>query len=419
MKTIKKTISIVLCVILIIAGCSPATLSQTEKNSLFLLRYRLPLIVREEAIANFKFPPFSEANITDIDDTGSYQFDLRDKDVSHIDFSKYQEELRYVLFSPATIWPESLPGGFDPQQIMEYGKNPGLGVRDLHDLGITGEGVRIAIIDQALMAGHIEYSDNLMFYERINSIDEFATIHGGGVTSIATGQTTGVAPGAQVFYIATSFGRRTQPDGPVEDMLENMAICIERIIEINSHLPKDQRIRVISISRGFDTTEPEGVRIKEVIDLATSKGIFVITTSTMENYNFQLMGLGREMQSDPDDLSSYGPGLFWYENADFVARRYDRMLYVPMDARTTASFMGEDYYGFCANTGLSWACPWLAGMFALCLQVNPDLEIQEFIDLAFETGSELEADWGDETVQLKVIVNPAKLIEAVANEPLY
>ena len=33
---------------------------------------------------------------------------------------------------------------------MENGKNPGLGIRALHGQGITGEGVSVAIIDEAI-----------------------------------------------------------------------------------------------------------------------------------------------------------------------------------------------------------------------------------------------------------------------------
>lgn len=44
---------------------------------------------------------------------------------------------------------------------MESCKNPGLGIRQLHEQGFTGKGVNMAIIDQPL-GMHQEYADNLI-----------------------------------------------------------------------------------------------------------------------------------------------------------------------------------------------------------------------------------------------------------------
>ena len=43
--------------------------------------------------------------------------------------------------------------------ILEAGKNPGLGVRALHDEGVTGKGVNVAIIDQNLLLDHPEFAE--------------------------------------------------------------------------------------------------------------------------------------------------------------------------------------------------------------------------------------------------------------------
>ena len=47
---------------------------------------------------------------------------------------------------------------------MEIHKNPGLNVRLLHEHGIDGTGISMAIIDQTL-SPHNEYNDNLVYYE--------------------------------------------------------------------------------------------------------------------------------------------------------------------------------------------------------------------------------------------------------------
>jgi subtilisin family serine protease len=92
---------------------------------------------------------------------------------------------------------------------MELGKNPGFDLDKLHSSGITGKGVSIAIIDQALLVDHEEYKDNLKMYEEIHwpsDKNDQAQMHGSAVTSIAVGKTVGVAPGADLYYIAEQHG---------------------------------------------------------------------------------------------------------------------------------------------------------------------------------------------------------------------
>lgn len=83
------------------------------------------------------------------------------KDLNKIDIQKILDAFPYVDFNTDTVWPEDLPVCYDPSAIMEAGKNPGLGVRSLHEQDITGKGVSIAIFDQTLLTGHSEYKDNL------------------------------------------------------------------------------------------------------------------------------------------------------------------------------------------------------------------------------------------------------------------
>lgn len=84
---------------------------------------------------------------------------------------------------------------------MELGKNPGLEIRELHKLGITGKGIGIGVIDQALLVDHVEYKEQLKLYEEIHSIDENAVMHGpADGASIAVGKSVGVAP-KRIFII--------------------------------------------------------------------------------------------------------------------------------------------------------------------------------------------------------------------------
>ena len=49
----------------------------------------------------------------------------------------------------------------------------------------------------------------------------------------------------------------------------------------------------------------------------------------------------------------------------------------PIDHRTTASDKEKDVYTFWTRGGLSWGAPYIAGVVALGLQVNPDLSVDQ------------------------------------------
>lgn len=336
--------------------------------------------------------------------------DLRGSDASGLDLTDESESLNRVTFDYSTVWPEALPEDFSPEDILETGKNPGLGIRALHERGITGEGISIAIVDQALNPEHSEYADNLMNYELLHCSDQAAQMHGSAVTSIAVGETCGVAPGAKVYYIASTFG--TYGIGNMKMDLSYMADSIDRILEINELLPDERKIRVISISRGF-SSEKGADEVRAAIERAKEAGVFVITTSTAENYGFVLMGLGREQTADPDDVSLYVPGHYWRGSFyDSGGTDTSSVLLVPMDARTYASWYDTDGYEFASSGGLSWSVPWLAGMYALCLQVDTELTPEEFIKKAFETGTVQNIEYDGKQYELGTIIDPTALVEA-------
>ncbi|MEY8522677.1 S8 family serine peptidase [Lachnospiraceae bacterium 38-10] len=336
-------------------------------------------------------------------------FDIRSYDVSGFDLQDKGDILSTVTFDTDTVWPEKLPEGFLPDQILETGKDPGLGIRALHEQGITGKGVSIAIVDQALNLEHTEYADNLMSYELLHCCDDGAQMHGSAVTSIAVGKSCGVAPDADVYYIASTFGRYGA--GGMKINLRYMADSIDRILEINTYLPEEKKIRVISISRGF-RSEKGSDAVRAAIERAKDAGVFVVTTSTEDNYGFALMGLGKELMTDPSDISSYGPGHFW---SDSFYGGYTpdaaHMLLVPMDGRTYASWNDTAGYEFSASGGLSWSVPWMAGLYALCLQTDEDLTPEVFIQKAFETGTVKTVEYQGRTYELGTIIDPAALIE--------
>ena len=124
--------------------------------------------------------------------------------------------------------------------LLEAGRDPGLGVHSLQARGITGQGVKIAIIDQSLLTDHPEISGAIAAYceTGIDSGLNEGTLHGPAVASILAGQTIGVAPGVQVYYMATPGAADSRPH----------ADALRHILEINKTLPEGEKIRAVSVS---------------------------------------------------------------------------------------------------------------------------------------------------------------------------
>jgi subtilisin family serine protease len=88
-------------------------------------------------------------------------------DASEVDLSNAGDMLPCIHFNSKTKFPstDKMPDGFNPQQVLENGKAPGLNIADLHAMGITGKGITVAIIDQPLNTEHIEIKNNIVHYE--------------------------------------------------------------------------------------------------------------------------------------------------------------------------------------------------------------------------------------------------------------
>lgn len=373
-----------------------------------------PSISRYPQVIDFKemFGKIHTLPKYDENSTDYWQVDVRSTDLTSIDLSDRLTDLLHANFDSETQWPNKLPESFDPLKIMAFGKDPGLDVRTLHEAGITGKGVSVAIIDQTLLVDHQEYVDNIKFYEEINiQKNEAASMHGAAVSSIAVGETVGVAPEADLYYIAETHGTYSK-EGFDWDFTY-LAQSIDRILEINKDLPKDKKIRVISISVGWGQDQKGYKEVTESVERAKEEGVFVVSSSLSETYGFEFLGLGRDSLSDSNQIESYKPGDFW-------AMRYfnggndlgHNTLLVPMDSRCTASPTGQDDYVFYTSGGVSWSIPYIAGLYALCCQIEPSITPEVFWEKALYTGSTIDIEKNGKTYKLGKIANPTELIKS-------
>ncbi len=347
----------------------------------------------------------------DPSNTMAFQVDLRGYDLSNLDI---QEDslgaLMGASFNTSTKWPEQIPEGFNPTEIIEISKDPGLNVRELHSIGITGKGVGIAIIDQKLLVDHVEYKDQLKFYEEINMSQGVAHMHGSTVASIAVGKTVGVAPEADLYYIAETHAMFNNGEWILDHTW--LAMSIDRILEVNKTLPEDEKIRVISISAGWLPEHKGYDKVTEAVERAKEQGVFIVSSSVYYTHGLYFHGLGRDCYDEPNDFNSYKPGS-WSEKAFYEEKykEYEPMLLVPMDATATASPSGQEEYVYYPIGGWSWSIPYIAGLYALACQVKPEVTPEEFWQTALDTGDTVKLEKEGKTYKLEKIVNPVKLIE--------
>jgi hypothetical protein len=374
-------------------------------------------IVRHPAADDFSayYSTITSIPKYDPNSTETWQVDLRSQDLTKLDMTGSLTDLMHVTFDSKTQWPlaEKMPADFDPQKIMEIGKDPGLGLRALHEQGINGKGIAIAIVDQPLLVDHQEYKDRIRLYEEINVLpDSKAAMHGDAVTSIAAGKTTGVAPEADVYYIGSWTGDWEPETNNFTWNFKYYAQAIHRILELNQKLPEDQKIRVIAMQVGWSPDQAGYEEITAAVDEAKKAGVFMISSSLSEIYGLNFHGLGRQPLADPNEFSAYGPGSWWRQQF-FDRGSLSNTLLVPMDSRTTASPTGNEDYVFYREGGWSWSIPYLAGMYALAAQVNPDITPDEFWDAALRTGKTIPIQHDGKEYRFGVILDPQALIEEI------
>ena len=372
-----------------------------------------PKIDRKPAPATWNKGKIKAIPAYNPDSNKGWQVDLRASDLSGLDLNKSIKDLMYADFDSRTIWPpaDKMPKDFNWKHIMDLGKNPGLGIRQLHENKIDGYGVGIAIIDQTLLVDHQEYSKQLRFYEETSCVkgDMGSAMHGPAVASIAVGKTIGVAPGADLYYIGTN--KCSQGSYETIDFA-CLAQSVTRILEVNKTLPQDRKIRVISISVGWRSTSRGYAEITAATKEAVKAGMLVICSCVENVHGVKFHGLGRAPLANPDQFDSYEPGIFWakdfYKNPPFS----DRLL-VPMDSRTTAGPGGIDEYTFYRDGGWSWSIPYIAGMYALAAQVKPTITPDEFWRLALQTGRTIQHKHEGTVIPFGPILDPIVLIAAL------
>lgn len=294
--------------------------------------------------------------------------------------------------------------------------HPGLGVEKLHEQGVTGKGVQMAIVD----GGYVDRENTEGFQSRVKLpalADEPEHVHPTMVmtTAAANGKLKGVAPDAVVFS-------DKWPDFGAADTMD----VYKKIIE--GKLRGENDIRVINNSWGFSNSNAilhKDVRkilqdYKNIVDLAEKANIQMVFAAGNEGENpgfpklgtLSVFGLDVDKLTGDDEktvdylldkvivagalntqgddanrgnhriaeFSSRGDGLNRKLTPTVIAPGADMMVY---------SWDRHKGNPKTLVNGTSFASPYVSGLLSLMIQKNPNLTPADLRDILKKTAVKL------------------------------
>ena len=234
-------------------------------------------------------------------------------------------------------------------------------------------------------------------------MDLESSMHGPAVASIAVGKTVGVAPKADLYYFAAPF--RVDEEGRFD--ARPITETLQKILLLNTKLPEGKQIMIVSISRGFGPNDIGAEQFQQVLKEMEQRGIVVFTTGS------EILPLSRaHATDDADDNAAYTRGATWWPEEEFIYYKTTKDVLLPIDYRVTAAPNGNKDYVAYQNGGMSWAAPYAAGLYALGLQVYPDLTLELFLKTVRETSAVTQVQGpSGKRYPAHHLIQPVKLIE--------
>jgi hypothetical protein len=319
--------------------------------------------------------------------------DVRWKNLSDVNVSELRKCLDTLTFNKDTVWPKDIKPA--AEELMLQAMSPPLGIAKLHEEGITGKGISVAIIDQPLLQDHPEFKGKIVAYYDTGCDGPPTSMHGPAVVSLLVGEKCGTAPGAKVYYAAAPSWKGDA---------SYYAKALYWILELNATLPRNEKIRVVSVSAapsGQGSPFTTKVRMwDEACERAKEAGIAVLDCTS----HIGFIGPCYYDLKSPDNLLKCRPGFPGTEITGSTCA-----LCAPCSPRTTAEqYEPNDFsYQYNGRGGLSWSIPYAAGVLALGWQIKPDYSPQQMKELLIVSAYPCRAGGR--------IINPRRFIEFVRN----
>ena len=276
--------------------------------------------------------------------------------------------LRRVSFSSQTIFPKNSPIKFDDKMIGDSDE-----FKKIHDEGINGEGINLAVIDYGFITRHDELKDKIVNEVTCEGECHF---HGNVVTSILAGKNIGVCPKSKVYFF----------ESPYDTQTESVIALLKKIYELNQN-GANIRIVNISASKHRESNEFDGL-----VEKLKEQGCYVIDSGTFAK---KFIFVNKDFYT-----GEIYPNIGWEEYSKKYIGVYNNTRVIPLHET-------DSDYAYVGQASASWTIPIISGLFALCLQINSDLTFDEFLNLVLET--KVKTDNGLEVISPLGIINDVKL----------
>lgn len=281
--------------------------------------------------------------------------------IENIDFARDITILDKLKFTDKTFKNCNFPQNYDPQTVLEKGKNPGLNIDEIHKL-TTGKGVTAIVFDNPLTP-HENIDDNVVsrYDTPLSKYLTCAHQHGTSVTSVITQ----IVPDVKVHSLGSPCDPRVIP-------IEEPRMFQKALKLINS-LPEQQKPKVINYS-----TYIQNENSQAIINKIQESGCWVLSCDEFDK-NFGYLDKINPA-GNPNDFENYQ-----------VASGYSPdKLYVNSGDRTLASSLDTRGYRHDSQACLSWAVPVVSGLYTAAAELKPDITPEDFIKIAKKTAYKKE-----------------------------
>ena len=311
------------------------------------------------------------------------------KNISKYDMNNLSKEsFCRLAFDSKTIFSPNQKNIFHPEILLEKGKSFGLGLNNLHNVGLDGKGINVAIIDWNFNYNNPEMimsngKKKILYYDNSKSSQKSCDgYHGKTVSSLLAGNSVGVSPNSNIYYFAID-------DIPSD---EDKIDIFNKIIELNK---EGKNIQIISMSSCLNDRSSE----KKYANLLRESGVELISSNTFFDNNFTYFD--RNNYLDISDYNNFEIPVFLkqkiisecpysLENKNELLKCYTTFtkgyVHVPCGGRTTLQIEGNGYQ-YIATSCASYSIPQVAGLFAIAKQLDPNISFKEFSIIAKEKSS--------------------------------
>ena len=98
---------------------------------------------------------------------------------------------------------------------------------------------------------------------------------------------------------------------------------------------------------------------------------------------------------------------------------YENFIAVPYQGIVYAGPSSKYDYIYSGSGGVSWGVPYLAGLYALCCEVDKDMNLEKFLRLADVTSVSNSFDYNGISYVFNKIIQPEVMISYLVNDKEY